>query len=111
VASVFVPMRAQQHFLRKIEKYRDEETKGGRPKNEPLLNRVDMIARGAFDSVYTDNLDSLPGIDQTIWWEVWLRSGQRETFVVSAARLGIRISAESITFPEREVVLALAHRR
>jgi hypothetical protein len=106
VASVFVPRRAQRHFLRKIEKYRDEETKSGRPKNEPLLNRVETIALGAFDSVYTDDLDALPGIGQFIWWEVWLRFGQRQTFVAAAVRLEIRISAESITFPEREVVLA-----
>lgn len=51
------------------------------------LNRVETTALGAFDSVYTDDLDSLPGIDQLIWWEVWLRSGQRQTFAALAARL------------------------
>jgi hypothetical protein len=106
VASVYVPMRAEQHFLRKIEKYRDEETGKGRPKNEPLVARVDTIAIGAFESVYTDDLDSLPGAQMSIWWEVWLRSGERPTFNFAAERLQVRISRESISFPEREVVLA-----
>jgi Subtilase family len=106
VASVYVPIRAQQYFLRKIEKYRDEETGKGRPKNEPVVARVDTIALGAFESVYTDDLDLLPGVQVSIWWEVWLRSGERPAFNFAAERLQIRISQESISFPEREVVLA-----
>lgn len=106
VASVYVPIRAQQYFLRKIEKYRDEETGKGRPKNEPVVARVDTIALGAFESVYTDDLDLLPGVQVSIWWEVWLRSGERPAFNFAAERLQIRTSHESISFPEREVVLA-----
>jgi Subtilase family len=106
VASVYVPVRAQQYFLRKIEKYRDEETSKGRPRNEPLISRVDTIALGAFDSVYTDDLEFLPGAQMSIWWEVWLRSGGRPTFNSAAEQFQVRISHESISFPEREVVLA-----
>jgi Subtilase family len=106
VASVYVPMRARNHFLRKIESYRDEETRGGRPKNEPLISRVERVALGAFDSVYTDQLDALPPRERPIWWEVWLRSGHRETFQRTATRLELRLSAETIIFPERDVVLA-----
>jgi len=105
-ASVYVPMRAQQHFVRKIERYRNEETKLGRPKNEPLISRLDTISFGAFNSVYTDELDSLPPIETPIWWEVWLRSNQWEAFDTAARRVELRLSGERLTFPEREVLLA-----
>ena len=106
VASVYVPMRAQQHFIRKIERYRDEQTIKGNPKNEPLVARVDTIALGAFDSVYTDDLNSVPVVGSSIWWEIWLRAGERMTFDAITERLEIRTSSESISFPEREVILA-----
>ncbi len=108
IASVYVPMRAQQHFIRKIERYRDEHTIKGNPKNEPLVARVDMIALGAFDSVYTDDLNSVPASGLSIWWEVWLRAGERLAFATITDRLEIRTSSESISFPERDVVLAFA---
>lgn len=104
-ASVYVPMRAQRYFLRKIERYRDEETRLGHPKNEPLVSRLDTISLGAFISIYTDETESLPPIEVPIWWEVWLRSNQREVFDTAARRLELRLSGESLTFPEREVLL------
>jgi hypothetical protein len=43
LASVFVPTRAENYYMRKIEAYRDEETRRGRPKNEALISRIDTI--------------------------------------------------------------------
>jgi hypothetical protein len=105
-ASVYVPMKAQQYFLRKIERYRDAQTKSGRPKNEPLINRIDAIAAGAFSSVFADDRASSPPLDSRIWWEVWLRLGQIGAFSTRAAELGVRVSRESLSFAERDVVLA-----
>lgn len=110
VAPVYVPISAQQHFIRKIQRYRDEETAKGKPKNEPLVARVDTIALGAFDSVFTDDLNLLPDPGGSIWWEIWLRAGEQVAFNQTVERLGIRRSAESISFPEREVVLAFGSR-
>lgn len=110
IASVYVPMRAEQHFIRKIERYRDEETRKGRPKNEALVARIDAVALGAFDSVYTDDPELLPRSEAAIWWEVWLRKGERPSFEHAAEHLGIRVSQDRIQFPEREVVLALGTR-
>lgn len=110
VASVYVPMRAQQHFIRKIERYRDEETRKGRPKNEPLVARVDTVALGALNSLFTDDLGALPDDEEPIWWEVWLRSGERGMFDAAAERNRIRVSNEAINFPEREVILAFGSR-
>jgi len=105
-ATVYVPMRAQQYFLRKIERYRDEQTRSGRPKNEPLINRIDAIAAGVFSSTFADDLASLPPLGLRVWWEVWLRLGQIGAFTAIATELGVRVSRESLSFAERDVVLA-----
>lgn len=105
-ASVYIPMKAQQYFLRKIERYRDEQTKTGRPKHEPLINRIDAIAAGAFSFAFADDLNSLPPLDSRIWWEVWLRLGKIDAFSTIAAALEVRVSSERLRFAERDVVLA-----
>src|ERR1017187_3356888 len=105
-ASVYVPMKAQQYFLRKIEHYRDEQTISGHPKNDPLINRIDAISYGAFSSVFSDDLALLPPHDSRIWWEVWLRLGQIDAFSTIATELGFRVSSERLHFAERDVVLA-----
>ncbi len=114
-ATVFVPMRAEQYFLKKIEKYRTEETparpatehrqatEGGRPKNEALVARIDSIALGAFRSVLMEDPNDL---DDARWWEIWLRRDRREAFEQIARLRELRTSGERISFPEREVILA-----
>jgi len=106
-ATVFVPETALDFFSSKIEDYRDEETKKGNPKNEPLIARLEDISLGTVSALFTDNLALFPSESQEVWWEVWLRHGCRESFQQIAQILDIRVTEHSITFPEREVVLAL----
>ncbi|MEG3923104.1 hypothetical protein QUA07_28920, partial [Microcoleus sp. T3_A4] len=106
-ATVFVPETALDFFSSKIEDYRDEETKKGNPKNEPLIARLEDISLGTVSALFTDNLALFPSESQEVWWEVWLRYGCRESFQYIAQILDIRVTEHSITFPEREVVLAL----
>lgn len=106
-ATVFVPETALNFFSSKIEDYRDEETETGKPKNEPLIARLEDISLGTVSALFTDNLALFPSESQEVWWEVWLRHGCRESFQQIAQILDIRVTEHSITFPEREVVLAL----
>ncbi|MEH2060036.1 MAG: S8 family peptidase [Nostoc sp.] len=105
--TVFVPEKASDFFASKIEAYRDEETKTGKPKNEPLIARLEDISLGTVRALFTDNLELFPSESQEVWWEVWLRHGVRESFNQVAQILDIRITGNSITFPEREIVLVL----
>lgn len=79
-ATVFVPDTAAEHFLRKIESYRTENTLKGKPKNEALVARLDTVALAALLSLYTDDTALLPRPGEGIWWEVWLRQGHAEIF-------------------------------
>ncbi len=107
-ATVFVPDRAANHFLRKLEAYQNEVTRSGRPKNENLVNRIDTVALAAIRAFFTDEDDQLPAENERVWWEIWLRADMREPFQAAAAMLDIPTKPEGIVCPEREVVLAFA---
>jgi hypothetical protein len=108
-ATVFVPSAAADHYQRKITAYQEQETKSGKPKNEPLIARINTIQLSAFRSVYTDDPNILPEPHLPTWWEVWLRHGQYEEFAHVAAQLNIPVRPQRLHFAEREVILALAN--
>ena len=108
MATVFVPQSSAQHFVKKVDAYRTEQTTKGRPKNEALVARVDAVALAAVRSVYTDEVYDLPPTDEKIWWEIWIRSGRMPAFEHVTRRLEIPVSANHLQFPEREVRLAYA---
>ncbi|MEG4004689.1 S8 family peptidase [Microcoleus sp. Pol11C1] len=106
-ATIFVPEKASDFFASKIAAYRDEETETGKPKNEPLIAVLDNINLGTVRALFTDKTELFPSESNEVWWEVWLRYGFRKDFNEVAQKLKIRTTEHSITFPEREVVLAL----
>jgi hypothetical protein len=107
-ATVFVPEQATDYFLQKVEKYRDENTDTGRPKNEALVSRLETVQIGTVRSLFTDNPNLFPENGQEVWWEVWLRHERRSVFAQVTQRLNIRTKPHTLTFPEREIVLAVA---
>ena len=109
IATVFVPDRAANYFLRKLEQYQTEVTRTGRPRNENLINRIDAVTLAVIRSFFTDEEDRLPAENQGVWWEIWLRAGLREQLQAAASNLEIRLKTdEVIEFPEREVILAFS---
>jgi hypothetical protein len=107
-ATVFVPEAAADFFSRKVDAYRDEETKKGAPKNQNLIARIEDIRLGATRSLFTDDPDSFPAPAQPTWWEVWLRDGGLQSFRTVAGRLNVAVKDHTLSFPERDVVLAMA---
>lgn len=108
-ASVFVPQRAEAYYLRKVEAYRDVDTDRGRPRNEPLVSRIETVRLATARSLFTDDANLFPqAADELVWWEVWLRDGRRENFEGIAQALNITLRPHAVKFPERVVMLALA---
>jgi len=107
-ATVFVPERSTDFFAKKFEAYRDEETRTGKPKNEALVARIENVRLAVVRSLFTDNMALFPQAGRQAWWEVWLREDRLETFRRVAGRLNMAIKDHTISFPERDVVLALA---
>src|ERR1035441_3480825 len=106
-ATVFIPDAAADHFLKKVEAYRAENTRTGKPKNEALISRIQTIAVAAVRSVYTDDQTLFPAAGERIWWEIWIRQGHVEAFDAVVHRLDIPASPQRLVFPDREVRLVL----
>ena len=107
-ATVFVPERAAEFFVQKIEEYRTEETRFGKPKYEALVARIEDIRLGVTRSLFTDDVVLFPAMGRPVWWEVWLRDDRLAAFQAVARRLNIQTKPYTISFPERDVILALA---
>lgn len=107
-ATVFVPERSADFFSQKIEAYRNEDTRWGKPKNEALIARIETVRLGALRALFTDDMELYPAADRSTWWEVWLRDDRLEAFRRVAARMNVALKEHAINFPERDVVLALA---
>ena len=107
-ATVFVPEASADFFDRRIEAYRDEDTKSGKPKNEALVARIEDVRLGVARSLFTDDGAFYPAAGVATWWEVWLRDDRLPTFQTVAARLNVATKPHIISFPERDVILALA---
>ena len=109
LASVFVPTRAEDYYLKKVEAYRTRESPSGRPRNEALVSRIETVRLATARSMFTDG-DALFPADPTarVWWEVWLRDGRREVFERVAQALNAAFKQHAVQFPEREVMLVLS---
>lgn len=108
-ATVFIPEKAKDFFSERIKSYRDEDTKKGRPKNEALVACLENIKLSTVRTIFTDDIDLFPEENQTVWWEVWLRKDCKDDFLSVAEKLEISTQEHTITFPDREVLLALSN--
>jgi hypothetical protein len=109
-ATVFVPEKHRDHYLKKVADYRDpaKDTDKGNPANQPLIAAIDTIRLALAQSLYTDKPDLFPKPGFMTWWEVWLRVGTRATFEAAVQHLELMIRHHTLTFPDREVVLVCA---
>lgn len=107
-ATVFVPEAAAEYYTGKVEQYRDELTPKGQPKNQNLVARIEDVRLAVVRSLFTDAAELLPPDGRATWWEVWIRDGRLPTFRAVAGRLNVAIKEHLVSFPERDVVLALA---
>ncbi len=109
-ATVFMPEQSSDFFTKKIEAYRNENTRSDKPKpkNQELIARIEDVRLAGPRDLFTDEITLFPVAGRQAWWEVWLREGRLETFRKVAERLKIATKEHTISFPERDVVLALA---
>jgi hypothetical protein len=115
VATVQVPEGALTHFLKLVEKYLTEDTKGTgrtppRPKHQDLINRVSELRLATLRSFWTDDEEGFPPPTRAVWWEVWLLvrgdQGPWDSFRMLAEANGLSTGTDTIRFPDRLVALA-----
>jgi hypothetical protein len=107
VATIYVPFNEFEKFGEKIQKYREEETKGGNPKNRALVERIDEIGRAVLRERWTDPVEEEPpSDDEEDWWEVWVRAAVDHDVVEAQMEAnGLEICSEPLEFPGRRVYL------
>lgn len=112
-ATVQVPEGRLAYFIKRIEDYISKKTSGEKPqpKNRALVAGIENVRLAALDALWTDDPGLLPGNDEMVWWEVWLRqnpdSGDAEEVLKQAAKaFKLELSTERLVFPEH-VVLAI----
>lgn len=111
-ATVHVPTKKAGHFLEKIRKYAEEETKSGKPKNKKLVDSIEDVSLAVLESFWQDKPELMPA-EIEVWCEIWLQGDGKETeqaFRSTAKELNIAVQEEVLRFPERTVVLAKANR-
>ena len=102
------PKSRSERILRKVEAYRTQDHPcSGRPRNERLVTRIETARLAELRSVFVGDQNAFPAAEQEVWWEVWLRSGRREVFLATAGTVGVTVRRHFLSFPGREVVLAL----
>lgn len=116
-ATVYVPNGKEGHFISKIQKYQQEETQKGEPKNAPLVNSIEDVSIALLEGLWTDNPQHIPTYNAK-WCEAWLNVNTKENkeqeqisiFLATLERIGIEVKHNSIIFPERVVMLINANR-
>ena len=113
-AVCYVPNGKLNTFIERIEAYRDEHTRGGKPKNNPLVANIESVQLAAVDALWSDDLTRMPAANVQSWWEIWLRSDDPAVMAdlpQAAERAGITLTDEILRFPERTVVTANCTKR
>lgn len=116
-ATVYVPNGKEGHFIAKIQKYQQEQTAKGQPKNAPLVNSIEDVSVALLEGLWTDKPQLIP-TDTAKWSEAWLNVNTKENqeqeqiaqFLTTLDSIGIEYKHNSIIFPERAVLLINANR-
>ncbi len=116
-ATVYVPNGKEGHFIAKIQKYQQEETANGQPKNAPLVNSIEDVSIALLEGLWTDKPQHIPN-ENIKWIEAWLNVNTKENqekeqivqFLATLDNIGIAYKQNGIVFPERVVLLINANR-
>lgn len=112
-ATVYVPKGKENYFLKKLEKYEDENTKTGKPKNKNLVASIQDISEALLEAFWIGRKEWLPG-DTFVWCEIWIRDDEIDavkSVIEIIKTLDIEVKSEEISFPERKVILIKANKK
>ena len=115
IATIFLNETALAKLETKVGKYQNEDTNSGKAKNKQLVESISKINLASVRSLWT-NETTFPNENETVRWEVWLRSGENEDernqiinlFQESTHEAQLQTSSKEICFPETTIVLVEA---
>ena len=120
LATVYIPFGKESVLIKKVESYRDEDTKNDnptkrKPKNKELVDSIENLRSAILQSFWSDSVEFLPPENTPVACEAWLRVDNNinialDDFQEGCAALNIECSETYLSFPERIVVLIKASR-
>ena len=116
-ATIYVPNGKENIFLKKIQAYAESSASGDKLKNNDLISGIEDVKLAVLESFWVGNREHMPTEDTPVWCEIWLRYDSKtskeavhENLVEQCSAFEIELKEESITFPERIVVLVRANK-
>jgi hypothetical protein len=105
----FAPRLALDTVARKVEAFRDESTRRGRPKNADLVQSIGSLQRASLRSLWRGPMAAFPAQRHAVVdWEIWLKTDAVDTFVATARAAEVPVSEDRLTFPEQTVLQVTA---
>lgn len=100
------------YFIKKVEEFLNIEknTPKGKPRNEKLINNLEIIQKATLKAFWTDLPSKFPNEGDEVWWEVWFRKTDNfdekfESVVNNIERIGGQIGRRKIVLTEHIVKL------
>lgn len=107
----YAPGPALETLETKVVAFRDENARGGRPKNADLVQSIGRLQPARLRALWRGPAAAFPALAATVIdWEVWVATGQAEAFVAAAVAANLHVAAERLTFPEQTVLRVTASR-
>ncbi|WP_420445184.1 hypothetical protein [Candidatus Poriferisodalis sp.] len=113
LATVFVPDQQVDGFLRKFEEYATEDTPGGNPRHQNLVERIADLRLATLEAFWTEPAELFPPPEERTWWELWLRerNGVESRVASFAEQTDVTVGMSRLIFSERRVMLVRATAR
>jgi len=112
IATVFVPTGKESFFMNKLEDYKTELTKKGKPKNDTLFRSIEDIQFATLSALWTGKQEFFP-TERYAWYEVWIHTtasddkgeSQCRDFLGQLRVAQIETKEKYLLFQERAVLL------
>lgn len=109
LGALYVPHGAMDFLELKLQEYAEESTRSGKPKNDAKFSSVESFALGDIQTLWTDSRPFPEALSFTLWWECWCVSSKADQVRRIANNLKLRVSENSLIFPDTDVVLIYAN--
>lgn len=107
LATVYVPEGSLGFFLKRFDEYATANTSKGNPRHADMVERIADLRIATIEALWTDDADSFPAADATIWWEVWLRRSdglEADRLRGFAEAAGFAVGSRQLVFDNRVIV-------
>jgi hypothetical protein len=111
LATVHVPEGSLGFFLKRFDEYATVDTSKGNPRHADMVERIAELRLATIEALWTDDADSFPAADETVWWEVWLRrsdGAEADRLRAYAEVAGFLVGTRQLVFDNRVILDARA---